>query len=359
MLSSCQGLLKRAQKKLIPLHCLFELTYHCNLKCRHCYIVQDAKKEVALDKVFAILRQLKACGCLYLTLSGGEIFLRKDFFEIAQYARKLNFALRLFTNGTLIDEDVADKISLLYPIAVEISLYGLKDTHERITRVKGSFQKTIQAIKLLRERKIKVLVKATLMKQNVFEFWKLKAYIEGLGASMRGVGGSTLISPCDNGNFRPLNYRLSDRQLRGYLSAEQQELKKMGWFYHLEKIKKGEKLCGAGLATCNITPFAEVNPCVQIRIRQENNLKERTFQDIWQHHPEFIRLRRLTKESRVGCRDCRFSTHCFFCPGTALLEKGSLLTKLPEACRQARLRKEVYEGIFTGQKRVALRKETG
>lgn len=358
-LSSYQYLIRKTQKQLIPLHCLFELTYRCNLKCVHCYIAKNKQKEIDKNSVFSILKQLKDAGCLYLTLSGGEIFLRKDFFAIAQYARRLRFALRLFTNGILIDENVAEKIKALYPLSVEISIYGFQDTHDRVTQVQGSFQKAINAIKILAARKVKVLAKILLMRQNSAEVWKLRAYLEGLGAKMRGIGGALLISPCDNADKRPLSCRLTDRQLEKYIKEESKALKLSGELPGFRKIRAGEGLCGTGRATCNITPYAELNPCVQIRLKNDNSLKERNFQDIWKNHRRINALRSLCVKDKKECLGCKFLSYCTFCPGIARLEKGSPLAKLPEFCRQARIRKEIYGSIVTRPKRVTLRKEIG
>jgi AdoMet-dependent heme synthase len=352
LITSYQTLRNKAAKKLIPLHCLFELTYNCNLKCVHCYIVRNGKREMGKWKVFNILEQLKEAGCLYLTLSGGEIFVRKDFFEIANYARKLNFALKLFTNGTLITADTADKIRDLKLISVEISLQGFKDTHEEITKVKGSFDKTVRAIELLRERDVKVFVRATLMRQNADEIWKLQEFVnEKLKARWRGIGGGILLSPCDDGNRRPLNYRLDDKQLRKYIKEEFKQFKSLGQDYKPRKVNKNESLCRTGFVSCNITPYGELNPCVQIRLRNNTLLRNKSLMEIWRGHEEIKRLRSLRMIDRKDCLGCEYISYCFVCLGITLIECGSLLAKLPEACRQARIRKEVYEEIFKNRRR--------
>jgi len=346
MLSSTfqHPLIKKVSQKLIPLHCLFELTYKCNLKCIHCYIVKSKKRELNKLGVFKILEQLKKLGCLYLTLTGGEIFVRKDFFEIAEYARRLNFAIRLFTNGALINKEIANKIRDLKPISIEISLYGFRDTHEKVTRVKGSFDKTVTAIKLLRERNTKVFVKAIIMRQNIDEIWELIRFVENdLNVTWRGTDSRLLLFPCDDGDRRPLSYRLTDGQLREYMKEELKQLRFFGGGFKPKKAKDNEVLCGAGLMSCNISPYGEINPCAQIRLKKDNNLKNKSFMEIWKVNDEIKRLRSLRMKDRKDCWDCELISYCFVCPGIALSECGSLLAKLPEACRQARIRKEVYE----------------
>jgi AdoMet-dependent heme synthase len=337
-----QKLLQRATKKLIPLNCLFELTYKCNLRCVHCYVVKEKNGELGKREIFNTFDQLQDAGCLNLTLSGGEIFVRKDFFEIAEYARKLNFALKLFTNGTLIDEGTARKIKKLDPLIIEISLYGFRLTHDKITRVSGSFDKTIKAIRLLKKRKIKVVVKTVVMKQNTDEIWRLAEFIENdLGVKIRNVASGLFISPANNGSRRPLKYRLTDEQLKRHLKEEFRQFKSSGKEFKLFREKPNLPLCAAGLTSCSITPYGEVNPCVQMRV-DDNNLNEKPFIKIWKENEGFSRLRSLRVVDRKDCWGCELVPYCVICPGMAGLEEGSLLAKFPEACRQSMIRKEFY-----------------
>ncbi len=344
-----QDLFRKAAENLIPLHCLFELTYRCNLNCVHCYIVKSKRKELSTHEIFNVLKELKKAGSLYITFTGGEPLLRKDFFQIAEYARRLQFALRLFTNAILIDKKTADRIRNFAPMTIETSIYGLKKNHDEITQIKGSFDKTVGAIKLLKERNIKVVVKTTLMQQNIDEIWKLRDYLrDDLKVILRHPDGGLLISPCDDGDRKPLSYRLTDGSLRKYMREEIKEIK------FPKRVKKAvqdndtEALCGVGLISCNITPYGDVNPCVQIRLKN-NNLKKISLENIWREHEKIKRIRNLRKSERKECRGCEFIDYCFLCPGIALLEQGSLTAKLPEACRQAKIRKDVFEGIRNGK----------
>lgn len=330
--------------KKIPFHCLLELTYRCNLKCIHCYVVKNNKKEFTTKQFFNVLDQLKELGTLYLTISGGEPLVRNDFFEIAEYAKANNFVLRIFTNAVLINRKVADKIKKLKPLAIEVSLYGLEKTHDKITSIKGSFRKSIQGIKLLKKRGLNVLAKCTLLKQNIEEIWELKDFVEkDLKIKMRGIGGGLAISPCDDGDLRPLNYLPTDEQLRWYMSEEKKFFKKPKKRINFKKARLDSNLCGAGITSINITPYGEINPCVQIRTKNRIS-KNRSIKDIWQNGEEFKLLRKTKVKDLKDCLNCKYEKYCFKCPGISYLLTGSFTKPYSDACRQAKIRKEVYEG---------------
>ncbi|MBM4284566.1 MAG: radical SAM protein [Deltaproteobacteria bacterium] len=97
---------QKAREHLIPLSVHFDLTYRCHQRCIHCYIPEAWRRgegpgpELTTHQIKNILDQLADAGTFFLTFSGGEIFLREDFFEILCYARDLNFSISLMTSGT-------------------------------------------------------------------------------------------------------------------------------------------------------------------------------------------------------------------------------------------------------------------
>lgn len=332
------NLVQRHASNLHPLHGVFELTYKCNLSCRHCYVVRRKQPELNTAQIKGLIRQLKNVGCLYLTLTGGEVFLRDDFFEIAEYARQLNFALRIFTNGTLINSKIIDRLKSLDP-TVEISLYGFKNIHDKITRVKGSFDKTINAIKLLKKEKIHVKVKNMVMRQNVAEVFSLKKYLtDKLKVEQ---GSAFLISGSDDGSTKPLACRLDDGQLRRYLCKSMQEIKTLKREVTvLKKVNLDETLCGMGCATCNITPYGELNPCLQMRLNVL--IGKKTLWDVWKNNSQINNARYLRVKDRKACVHCELIQYClFYCPGMVLVEGKKIEDKFDEACRIAKILKNI------------------
>lgn len=348
---------EKAAKKLIPLDVLFELTYRCNLSCCHCYVIHRKRPELSTDRIKEILDQLAAAGTLFLTLTGGEILTREDFFDIATYAREKGFSLRLFTNSTLIDARVADRVRELYPIAVEISLYGAtRATHETITNVPGSYDKTIAAFQLLKERNIRTIMKTVWMKQNFSEFLLMVELAKELGTTPKF---SLVISPKNNGSLIPLAYRLSNEELSSFFSLmyQNQEEELASQIDELSdrtvgvtQAKSQAITCAAGVTHCAISPYGEVFPCIDIP-EVAGDLNEMSFQEIWTSSARLYRLRKKRSTIIPECQNCNLLAQCFRCPGLALREDGSLFSPSSEACRLAKARKEVLRR-YGVQKRI-------
>jgi MoaA/NifB/PqqE/SkfB family radical SAM enzyme len=140
--SVMQAIWDRALSQGIPLSVHFDLTYRCNERCVHCYLDHDDHGEMTTAEVRGVLDQLASAGTLFLIFSGGELLLRKDFFELLAYARQLGFDVKIKTNGILINERAAARIREQGVRQVQISIYShLPDVHDAITKVPGSLEK--------------------------------------------------------------------------------------------------------------------------------------------------------------------------------------------------------------------------
>lgn len=154
-----------------------------------------------------------------------------------------------------------------------------------------------------------------------------------------------MLFPCQNGDIKPFSCRLSDKEMREYIKEEFNQLESIGNRYAPRKIMVNERICGAGSATYNITPYGEVNPCVQIRLKKGNSLKDASFMEIWKNNEEIKHLRSLRIKDRKDCLGCEIISYCSYCPASSFLETGSFLGKNPEFCRCARIKKETYESL--------------
>src|SRR5580658_6887886 len=120
----------------IPLSVQLDITYRCNERCVHCYLDHDDHGEMSTAEIKDLLDQLAEAGVFYLTISGGEILMRKDFFEILEHARLRTFCVRLKTNGVLIRKKQAERLRALGVESVQISVYSHRpEVHDAITKM--------------------------------------------------------------------------------------------------------------------------------------------------------------------------------------------------------------------------------
>ena len=178
---------RRAMDMGVPLSVHIDPTWRCNERCIHCYLDHGEADELSLSELRELLDQMADAGTLFLTLSGGEIFLRRDLFAIVEHARLRGFDIKLKTNAILIGEKEAARIAELGVHQVQISVYSHgPQVHDAITKVPGSLERTLRAVGLLRAHCVHVVIACVLMKPNIGDFDGLQnlsrpglAYMEG------------------------------------------------------------------------------------------------------------------------------------------------------------------------------------
>ena len=176
---------QRQSGQRVPLQVSIEVTRRCPLECLHCYNNlpmddMDAKRrELSKEEHFRVLDQLVEMGCFWILYTGGEIFARKDFLEIYTYAKQKGFLVTLFTNGTIMTEEIADYLAEWPPFAIEITLYGrTRETYEALTAIPGSYDRCLRGIKLLKERKLPLKLKTVATSVNKHEVLAMRHFAE-------------------------------------------------------------------------------------------------------------------------------------------------------------------------------------
>lgn len=151
---------------------VWNLTRTCNLKCMHCYSSSEAKvyeNELTTTEGKQFLRDLAGFNVPVVLFSGGEPLARKDFFELAAYARELGLRVTISTNGTLIKPDVAEKIKDIGVGYVGISLDGIGANNDRFRGYQGAYEAALEGIRNCLAVGQKVGLRFTINKHNFAE----------------------------------------------------------------------------------------------------------------------------------------------------------------------------------------------
>jgi AdoMet-dependent heme synthase len=345
-------LIRRTVERHLPWSVHLDLTYRCNERCVHCYLDHEDHGEMSTDEIKNVLDQLAEAGTLFLTFSGGEIFLRPDLFDLISYARHLYFDVSLKTNALLIDSVRARKLRELRVRRIQISIYSTDpEVHDAITKVRGSYQRSIAAIRFLQAEGLNVKIACPLMKQNLASYRGVHALAEELGVPY--VLDLT-ITPKMDGDTSILPLRISTQNLLPVL--QDPILKAPTVSQHpapapalltgsstssgIESQAYDDIPCSAGHNSCYISPYAEVFPCVQMPIAAGNLRRER-FKDVWFDSSTMNRVRAVRESQLPICSACSIREYCERCPGLAHMEGGDMLGAYERACEMAELNARV------------------
>ena len=310
---------------------ILELTHRCPCRCRHCYVVHDAQPdELTTAEVCDLLDQARDEGVIQLLLTGGEVLLRRDLAQILEHVRGHRFYTSILTSGLTLDEKTADLLAGHKVTSVELSLLGATDAvNDDLMQVPGALQKILQAARLLRERELPVVLKATILRPNMAQ---LQAMAEMARALDCVFNASPMVAPRRGGGLEPKGLALDEDGL----ATLDQALLNAGLIPG-EEGRGATLLCKAGRMVAGISPRGDVYPCI-LWPHPVGNLRQRSLQDIWHDHPDpFLeQIRSLTVADLSACAGCELRSACRRCPGIAWQETGRLDGPAPSICAAAK-----------------------
>jgi radical SAM protein with 4Fe4S-binding SPASM domain len=353
------GVHERFSGQRAPMDVSIEVTRRCPLECLHCYnnLPMGDQAACASELTFAehvkLLDELVDMGTLWLLYSGGEIFARKDFLDIYTEAKKRGFLITLFTNGTLINERIADHLAKYRPFAIEITLYGAtRETYERLTQKPGSFDRCMRGIQLLLERNLPLKLKTVPTTINQHEVYAMKQMAESLGVEFKF---DPLVNPRIDCSQSPLAVRLTPEEVvslefydttrkEEYRRLVEHDLKACGTApAHTHAAAKPTQAieekqrysCGGGVNGCAIDPTGKMSICV-ISQQQGYPIRSGSFREGWNTRMHEIRTQPRTRETI--CDSCGIASLCSMCPANGELENGDPESPVEFLCQVAHLR---------------------
>ncbi len=331
----------------VPINGAFELTERCNLNCSMCYIcssrnnIRKINNEICSGTWIEIGKMAKENGTLFLLITGGEVFIRPDFFDIYMPLSKMGFFITLFTNGTLITEDIAIRLSDAPPLRTEITLYGSNEkTYESVTRVKGSFKACCEGIERLIKYKVPISLKSTIVQENRHDLDAMWKMANSMGISFRA---GWLIFPRRDGTRS--SDKISRLSAKDCIEIENSDLISLCELTEIaiQKPKQVDNIifkCLAGKAAYVINSKGKMNICLAMDI-PETSLDD-GFGNAWN---ELQRIVDNAPPINEICFTCIARDYCSICPAMSFLENGSLNSPVPYICDIAFKRKGFYESL--------------
>ena len=360
-------LLDQAKRTRVPANGSIELLPLCNMNCDMCYVRLSREEMEKLgrlrtaDEWLEIGRQMKEAGVLFLLLTGGEPFLYPEFKRLYLELRRMGMIITINTNGTLMDEDLADFLGKYKPRRVNITLYGTDEkAYANLCHYPGGYEKALRGIRLLRECGVDVKVAGSLVRANKDDLDKLLDVQNELNVPVRV---DTYMMPATRERSLPYNMqsRLAPEEAaRAGVHALKREMgREMFLQYILQSVERadhsepaearpGHISCMAGQCSFTINWQGEMRPCV-ILSEPAVSVFEVGFEAAWKYIVEETDKILLNAK----CSTCHMRHLCRTCAASALLETGSYDGVPDYMCRYAeeslRLLRGEWEKIQNGQ----------
>ncbi len=309
-----------------------EVTSRCNARCEHCGSRCDAKeqgKEISADDLKKALKEIADCydaSSIFLNVTGGEPLMRKDLFDILEYAVSLGYYWGMTSNGMLIDQEMVKKLEKANMSTVSISIDGLKDTHESFRKVPNCYEKIFEGIRLMQESPVieKVQVTTVANQKNIDELEELYQLLLDHGVQYwRIVSCDPIGRALDNNQI--LLDKKGFQRLFDFMQEKQKEGKMTEITYgcshylgpKLEGVLRHNYfMCYTGIFVGSILSNGDIYVCPNVPRRKEliqGNIKTDSFVDVWENGYQFFR-----DPNRTACSGCKKCKHWKYCGGDSM-----------------------------------------
>ena len=320
-----------------PFELCIDLTRACTERCVHCYVPGFQNVFLPYEVVEKVLAEFAVMGGLKVKLTGGECMLHPDFERIVALARAHDMVISVLSNLTCCDLEKAQTMKKAGVAVVQVSLYGMtSETHEAVTRVKGSLAKTLRGIKMLQDAGVPVQIHCPVLKQNVAGIDAVARY--GRERGMKTTFDAVMMSRADHGSNESCG--LSDAELRQFIETNEELPDKLPT---CPEIEAGEHVCEIGTSKICLSAEGKYYPCNGCYRLILGDCRRQTLAEVWNDEP-IKRLRALRMRDLSVCRVCSNRMFCAPCPARNFNANGDLT--LPDAamCKAAACRRNIVEG---------------
>lgn len=292
-----------------------DISSRCNENCIHCYIPSYEKHGLMVEDMFDnVLQQCKDMNVLNLTISGGEPMLNPSLDKFLRKCRAYNLSVNLLSNLTLLTERLLDIIADNPLVSVQTSLYAMdENVHDAITQQRGSFQKTISAIRQLHDRNVPLQINCPIMKQNLKHYKDVLSFANSL--NVEADSGYSLYG-CYDFSMNNLSCRLGIDEMENVVKENftiPSKIEQIEENVKSKKVGANDPICPVCKSSLCISNIGDVYPCEGWQSLKIGNVKDNSLKELWEESPIVGRLRRLTYKDFPKCNACLDKKYCNTC----------------------------------------------
>ena len=321
----------RDRSAFTPVHAVWEITLACDLKCDHCGSRAGKRRpdELTTEECLDLVRQLARMGTREVTLIGGEAYLRRDWLEIIREVRDQGMDCTMQSGGLNLTEERIKAAVNAGLQALGISIDGLRDVHDRLRGVKGSFDAAFNALQSIRKFGITSSVNTQITSLVIPQLRELMNLFIAAGAKNWQVqltvamgraadNPELLLQPYELLELMPLLAELFEEGAdQGFLL---QTGNNIGYFGPYEAVWRGSgddrvywTSCNAGQNTLGIEADGTIKGCPSLPTTPYagGNIRDLSLENIWWQTDALNINRGRTSEELWGfCRGCYYADVC-------------------------------------------------
>ncbi len=325
-----------------PVNVTWEISMRCDLRCVHC--LSDAGKpsrdELTHEECLGLIDQLSSLKVFQVNIGGGEPFIRPGFLDLLAYCHEKGLVTCVSTNGMAVDRGLAERLSALRMLYLQVSLDGATEEVNDAIRGEGTYRKILQALDCLAGSGVRFSINTVLTRTNFSQLDTLRSMAGEYGAELR----VSRFRPSGRGKTSKDTLGPTVDQLETFAEwLNEHNLVRTGdSFFCLtseSRRNKGLDMCGAAKMTCCISPEGNVYPCAFLQEAPflAGNIRDRAFKSLWDNARVFITFRTLDVKS---CLDCtRFDICRGGCPAMAYHTYNDISLPDPECLMNLRMSK--------------------
>jgi SynChlorMet cassette radical SAM/SPASM protein ScmE len=354
-------------KLMMPTSVDIALTGRCNLSCRHCFYADEmvSRTDLSTENWLAFFEELRDAGVMRVSLTGGEVFTRRDIWELLDGVVRNKMRFSILTNATLITDHVGQRLALFRRRLdyIQVSVDGSKPATHDALRGKGAFERTMRGIAALRQAELPWTVRVTVSRLNINDLSAtMQMLYEDLGLAQFGVNEAY---PMGAGHCNNVNLEMSREERREAFRIMQAFDREhpgvargasAGPLLMAELIDKVNRAREGGecqepyqtgcLTGCNsmfqslaVLHDGTYVPCHQLAHMALGKVGRDSFRDVWLNAPALVALRErhtIPLAADPRCSNCPYQIYCTGgCPGVGYALTGDVNRADPRDCYRA------------------------